>query len=259
MVDALQDPGAVVIPGRTGRDFAPGRRAHPQSERGIVKQVLDGIGERADLGSRNHETILAVIDQLSRPTLAGHYDRQAAGHRLHRHQRVGIFDGRQDEDVGVLSSAGDEPPKRDLVLKEGDNGWKPKHLSTAVMGGHTPGSVSYEFTTHENGKAYKSFVMGGPGGAANLEGAQQFLESATRLNKFLDIQVAVNVHSWLNGYHYPNGGILERRDRLAMRKPGDPNPFIDNASWRQWVKMAQDGARKAVDDEKAKAATAKTQ
>jgi hypothetical protein len=73
-----------------------------------------------------------------------------------------------------------------------------------------------------------------------------------RLNKFLDVQVAANIHSWLNGYHYPNGGLLERRDRLAMRKPGDPNPFIDNASWRQWVKIAQDGAAKSLADEKAK-------
>jgi metallo-beta-lactamase class B len=156
--------------------------------------------------------------------------------------------------------AGDEPPACDMRLKEGDTIKLGKtEIKVYIMPGHTPGSTTYEFTTHENGKGYKTLVMGGPGGAANLEGAQQFLETANRLNKFLDVQVAANVHSWLNGYHYPNGGLLERRDKLAAQKPGEPNPFIDNASWRQWVKMAQDGAKQALADEQKKAATAKTQ
>ena len=95
-------------------------------------------------------------------------------------------------------------------------------------------------------------LSGGPGGQPNAEAAQQFYQTAMRLNRFLDVQVAANIHSWLNGFHYPNGGLLERRDRLAMRKPGEPNPFIDNASWRQWVKIAQDGAAKSLAEEKAK-------
>ena len=149
--------------------------------------------------------------------------------------------------------AGDEPPACDVRLKEGDTVTVGNtSMKVYITPGHTPGSTTYEFTTHENGKGYKALVMGGPGGQPNLEAAQQFYESAMRLNKFLDVQVAANIHSWLNGYHYPNGGLLERRDRLAMRKPGDPNPFIDNASWRQWVKIAQDGAAKSLADEKAK-------
>ena len=107
------------------------------------------------------------------------------------------------------------------MLKEGDTvKLGNTTIKVYVMGGHTPGSVSYEFTTHENGKAYKSFVMGGPGGAGGLEAAEQFEKSAERLNKFLDVQVAVNVHSWLNGYHYPNGGILERDvTEIDLRSP----------------------------------------
>ena len=155
--------------------------------------------------------------------------------------------------------AGDEPPSCDMRLKEGDTIKLGKtEVKVYLTPGHTPGSTTYTFTTHENGKSYKTMVMGGPGGNPNLESAQQFYDSSMRLNKFLDIQVAANIHSWLNGYHYPNGGLLERRDKLAMRKPGEPNPFIDNASWRQWVKMAQDGATKALAEEKAKSAGAKT-
>ena len=72
------------------------------------------------------------------------------------------------------------------------------------------------------------------------------------------MQVAVNVHSWLTSYPYPNGALLERRDVLAKLKPGDPNPFVDNASWRQWLKEAHAGAVKYIADEKAKAEKAKS-
>jgi metallo-beta-lactamase class B len=148
---------------------------------------------------------------------------------------------------------GDEPPVCDMRLKEGDTiKLGNTSIKVYITPGHTAGSTTYEFTTHENGKGYKTVVMGGPGGQPNLQAAQQFYETAMRLNKFLDVQVAANIHSWLNGFHYPNGGLLERRDRLAMRKPGEPNPFIDNASWRQWVKIAQDGAAKSLAEEKAK-------
>jgi len=141
----------------------------------------------------------------------------------------------------------------DMRLKEGDTiKLGNTSIKVYITPGHTAGSTTYEFTTHENGKGYKTVVMGGPGGQPNLQAAQQFYETAMRLNKFLDVQVAANIHSWLNGFHYPNGGLLERRDRLAMRKPGEPNPFIDNASWRQWVKIAQDGAAKSLAEEKAK-------
>ena len=75
-----------------------------------------------------------------------------------------------------------------------------------------------------------------------------------RVAQIPDIEVAVNVYSWLTSYPYPNGGVLECAQKLAQRKPGDPNPFVDAASWRQWVKKAQDGAAQNLQDEKQKAA-----
>ena len=72
------------------------------------------------------------------------------------------------------------------------------------------------------------------------------------------MQVAVNVHSHLTSYPYSNGGLLERRDIAAKKRPGDPNPFVDNASWRQWLKEAHAGAVKYIADEKAKAEKAKS-
>jgi hypothetical protein len=40
------------------------------------------------------------------------------------------------------------------------------------------------------------------------------------------------IHSWLP---YPNGGVFERAQLLAKRKPGDPNPFVDPASFAEYA------------------------
>jgi metallo-beta-lactamase class B len=156
---------------------------------------------------------------------------------------------------------GDEPPARDLVLKEGDTvKLGDTSLKVSITPGHTPGSVNYAFTAFDNKKPYKAFVFGGPGPRNGVEGGTEFLASVQRLEKeFADVEVAVHVHSYLNSYPYPNdSGILERRDLLAKRKAGDPNPFVDNATWRVWLKQAHEGAVKYIADEKAKADKAKT-
>ena len=170
-----------------------------------------------------------------------------------------------EEDWRLIEAAGSTPgrggapsprvPKRDMVVKEGDTlSLGGQSMKFYKHPGHTPGSLSIEFTAYDNGQPHKAFVFGGPGPRGGVAGGQQFLESVDRVAQIPGIEVAVNVHSWLASYPYPNGGILERRDRLAQRKPGEPNPFVDAASWRQWLKLAHDGAVKNLEDERQKAA-----
>jgi metallo-beta-lactamase class B len=150
-------------------------------------------------------------------------------------------------------SAPARAPKRDMVVKEGDTlTLGNTTLKLYKMPGHTPGSVSAEFTVYDGGKPYKAFMFGGPGPRGGVAGAEQFLASANRLAKVEGIQVAVPVHSWLNDFHYPNGGIFERAQKLAQRKPGDPNPFVDAAAWRLWVRQVQEGAQKNLEEERQK-------
>jgi metallo-beta-lactamase class B len=156
--------------------------------------------------------------------------------------------------------AGDEPPARDMVIKEGDTiTLGDTKLKVYVLPGHTPGSPAYEFTVYDNKKPYKGFVFGGPGPRNGVQGGTEFLKSIERLEKeFADVQVALNVHSYLNSYPYPNNmGILELRDMKA-KNPNGPNPFINNALWRQWLKDAHAGAVKYIADEKAKAQKGQT-
>ena len=170
-----------------------------------------------------------------------------------------------EEDWQLIEAAGKGPgrggnpppraPARDMVIKEGDTVTLGNtSLKVFKLPGHTPGSPSFEFTVYDGGKPYKAFVFGGPGPRGGVSGGEQFLASANRVAEMQDVQVAVHVHSWLTSYPYPNGGILERAQKLAQRKPGGPHPFVDNASWRVWVRQAQEGAAKNLEDEKQKAA-----
>jgi metallo-beta-lactamase class B len=149
----------------------------------------------------------------------------------------------------------DEAPKRDMVVKEGDTlTLGSETLKFYRLPGHTPGSLSAEFTVYDNGTPHKAFLLGGPGPRNGVTGGQQFVDSMNRVANIPGIEVGVNVHSWLASYPYPNGGILERAIALKARKPGEPNVFVDPESWKQWVKVAQAGAAKNLEAEKAKAA-----
>ncbi len=153
-----------------------------------------------------------------------------------------------DEDWSLIGQA----VKRDMVIKEGDTVTLGKtSLKVYKLPGHTPGSASFAFTVYDNGTPHKAFIFGGPGQRNGVEGGTQFLSSIERLEReFADIEVPVHVHSWLTTYPYPGDAVFERAQRLARRKPGEPHPFVDNATWRQWLKTAHAGTVKYIQDAK---------
>jgi metallo-beta-lactamase class B len=174
-----------------------------------------------------------------------------------------------DEDWKMLGEVGSRPgrdggppprvPKRDMVVKEGD---------TLTLGGttlkfyhhpgHTPGVLSGEFTVYDNGTPHKALWQGGGGDRGGLAEAEEAVETTNRLAQMPGIEVLVMIHSRAGGANgYPNGGVLERAQLLAKRKPGDPHPFVDPAAWTQFIRQAQASAAKNVEDEKRKAAAAR--
>ena len=144
--------------------------------------------------------------------------------------------------------------KRDMVIKEGDTVTLGKtSLQVYKLPGHTAGSASFAFTVYDNGTPHKAFIFGGPGQRNGVEGGTQFLSSIERLEReFADIEVPVHVHSWLTTYPYPGDAVFDRAQKLAQRRPGQPHPFVDNATWRQWLKTAHAGTVKYIEDAKAK-------
>ncbi len=165
--------------------------------------------------------------------------------------RVGSSPGRNNTPPPAM-------PKRDMVVKEGDTlSLGGETLTFYKHPGHTPGSLTATFTVFDNGAPHKAILFGGPGPRNGVVGGQQFVESVDRVAQIPDIDVHVQIHSWLASYPYTNGGILEREIKLKARKPGEPHPFVSAADWKQWLVEARAGGVKNLEMEKAKAAAAK--
>ena len=168
-------------------------------------------------------------------------------------------DWKMIEQVGSRPGAAGGPPprvpKRDMVVKEGDTlALGGQTLKFHQTPGHTPGVLTTEgITVYDRGTPYKAIVWGGAGYRGGLAEAEQSVRSANKVAQIQGVQVNLQIHSWAEDSGYPGGGVLERGIMLKSRKPGDPHPFVDPATFTQWVKRAQDGAAKAVQEEKQKA------
>ncbi len=170
-----------------------------------------------------------------------------------------------EEDWKLIEQAGSRPgraggpaprvPKRDMVIKESDTlTLGGQTLKFHLTPGHTPGVVTTEgITVYDGGRPYKAIVWGGAGYRGGLAEAEQSVQSANKVALIQGVQVNLQIHSWAEENGYPGGGVLERGLTLMTRKPADPHPFVDPATFAQWVKRAQDNAARAVQQEKEKA------
>jgi metallo-beta-lactamase class B len=170
-----------------------------------------------------------------------------------------------EEDWKMIEQVGSRPgrgggapprvPKRDMVVKEGDTlKLGDQALTFHLTPGHTPGVVTTEgITLHDGSMRYRAILWGGAGYRGGLEAAEQSVQSANKVAQIKGVQVNLQIHSWAEPNGYPGGGVLERAQMLKTRKAGAPHPFVDPATFTQWVKRAQDNAAKAVQDEKQKA------
>jgi hypothetical protein len=72
--------------------------------------------------------------------------------------------------------------------------------------------------------------------------------------KIQGIEVYLPNHGWNPGTDYPNGSLFERFVKLKARKAGEPNPFVDPASWKQNIDEAQARIKNGLEEERKKAA-----
>jgi metallo-beta-lactamase class B len=145
-------------------------------------------------------------------------------------------------------------PKRDMVVKDGDTltlgGQTLKFHHTP---GHTPGVLTTEgITVHDGGTSYRAIVWGGSGYRGGLAEAEQAVKSVDKVTQIKGVQVNLQIHSWAGDNGYPGGGVLERGIMLKSRKPGAPHPFVDPATFTEWVRQSRETAVRAVQEEKKK-------
>lgn len=139
-----------------------------------------------------------------------------------------------------------EPPRRDLVIRDGDT----LTLGTTTLRfyatpGHTPGTISFEFPVYDGGRSHVAFVFGGSAPAAGLQAAEQFMKSVERLERIQDrVEISVVNHPW----RQMDPEFWSRVDRLQQRRPGTPHPFVDPARFRAWIAETRAEATKALQE-----------
>ena len=193
----------------------------------------------------------------------GHLDHVGGAARIQEASGARVVAAEGDwtmmEQLGSRPGRGGGPPprvpKQDMVAREGETlKLGGQTLTFHLTPGHSPGVLTTEgITVYDGGKPYKAIVWGGAGYRGGLAAAEESVRSANKVSQIQGVQVNLQIHSWAGETGYPGGGVLERAQMLKSRKPGDPHPFVDPATFTQWVKQTQQTAAKAVEDEKQKA------
>lgn len=152
---------------------------------------------------------------------------------------------------GYTSSTGQQrvfdPLRRDLVIKDGDTlTLGDTQAKFYVTPGHTPGVTSIEFTALDQGKKYKAFMFGGIGlnTVVGVRAVQQYIDSVRRVMAIPDVQVSISNH--------PNAAqLMERRQKLASRKAGEPHPFVDPQGFLSSMQSLLTSAERKLETERA--------
>jgi metallo-beta-lactamase class B len=123
------------------------------------------------------------------------------------------------------SASGPEPPKRDMVVADGDT----LTLGTTILRfystpGHTAGALSTMVPVLDNGQRHLAFLLGGPR-TVSLATSREMLASTERiatLARAAGVDVELNDHSYIDD-------SLPTLEALRSRQQGQPNPFLIGA------------------------------
>ena len=112
--------------------------------------------------------------------------------------------------------------------------------------GHTVGTASYTFDVKDGASPYRAVTVGGLGLNAikNSKQVEGFIASIDRLSGLVkqpNQPVSVNLTP-----HPFSAGLTEAHDRLAARKPGEPNPLVDPDSFLKQLAVWRSGSRTAT-------------
>ena len=171
--------------------------------------------------------------------LHGHADHY--GGSPHLQHRFGARVVASEADWALMERMGPDsgrppPPVRDVVATEGE----PVRLGDGVVTpflvpGHTPGAISVVFPVRDGEDTHTAAVFGGTALVVPMLGdaMPQYLES---IDRFANIATDMGVDVLLQN-HPLFDGMHEKLERLKVRGPGDPHPFVLDApdSYRRFM------------------------
>jgi metallo-beta-lactamase class B len=137
---------------------------------------------------------------------------------------------------------------RDMVIKDGDSLTLGKTtIKFYVTPGHTPGVASMEFPVYDNGKEHHVFMWPGPTLQSKDPAVMEsFLATSKRLQT-----LAKNDDVWLHSHPW-SVSFFDKYERLKVRKPGDPNPYVNPGEIPVFLKQRIDDTEKQIAEVKAK-------
>lgn len=118
--------------------------------------------------------------------------------------------------------------------------------------GHTWGTASFSYDVMDGEDTYRAITIGGLGlnaidGPAQVEA---YIESVDRVRNLVDVAAeGINVHLTTHGF---SNNMEEDRLKLAERKPGEPNVFVNPDGLLKQVAGLRGRAEKRLEIEKNK-------
>jgi metallo-beta-lactamase class B len=140
----------------------------------------------------------------------------------------------------------------DIVAKDGDKITVGQTVVTVYeTPGHTFGTASYGYAVRDSGNIYRAVTVGGLGLNAikNVAQVEAYVASVKRLQAMAadakdPILVSLTTHP-------PFAGVFPIADKLAARKAGEPNPFVDRAGFQAHLAQLLKNAQERLAIEKA--------
>lgn len=191
----------------------------------------------------------------------GHFDHVGGAHKLKPLLHNAKFAMTQiGWDEAIASSKESESKANawkmiapDMVVRDGDKiRLGDETIGVLATPGHTLGTASYAFDVKDGAKTYRAITIGGLGLNAikSSNQVEAYITSVDRIDALVKnptnpIEVHLTTHPFSNG-------LTEAKDRLANRRPGDPNPLVDpEGLLRQLAELRRGAVERLTVEQKA--------
>jgi metallo-beta-lactamase class B len=158
----------------------------------------------------------------------GHIDHFGGAKFLQEHYGTKVLMSAADWEL-IAASRNPNKPTRDLVVSDGQKlTLGDTTLTFTLTPGHTPGTVSTLIPVSDNGIRHLVAEWGGTG--FNFpRNAETFRTYAASAQKFRDVAAKAGADALISN-HTNLDGSKSKMPALALRKPGEPHPYVIGAA-----------------------------